>query len=413
MVLKCVISVSEVRHQMIDIEDIKKKALKALDKPAKYGVDLDINKYPPPPSIKNREELLKQSSHLLASIGIKSKEASYIQVDEDPLEIQTDIPGVRLFNLEAALKEGLVDDYFWKVIPVDADKYTAAAELYGRHQGYVVIVEKRAKIDRPISTCLLMSTPNSIQAPHNIIVVEEGAELHATTGCLAMMEKAGLHAGISEFYVKKGGRLTYTMIHQWAYTTHVRPRTSVIVEEGGEYISHYINMTPVASLQTDPRVYLVGKGAKAYLSSVIVSKKSSNMDIGGTVYLKSPETTAEIISKTVTKDEANVITRSLISAEAPSSKGHIECDGLLLSENSRILTLPALDAKINDVQLSHEAAVGRLNEEQIYYLMSRGFTEDEATSMLVRGFMEVKLENIPDILKLQIKNAIRMAAAGL
>ena len=398
---------------MIDIEDIKRKSLKALDKPAAYGVDLDISMFPSPPPIKNREKVLRESYHLLANIGMKSKEASYIQVDEEPLEIQTGISGVRLFNLEVALKEDLVDGYFWKAIPVDADKYTAAAELYGNHQGYVIIVEKGVKVDRPISTCLLMSTPNSIQAPHNIIVVEEGAELHATTGCLAMMEEAGLHAGVSEFYVKKGGRLTYTMIHQWTYNTHVRPRTSVIVEEGGEYISHYINMTPVASLQTDPKVYLVGKDAKAYLSSVIVSKKSSNMDIGGSVYLRSPETTAEVISKTITKDKASVITRSLISAEAPSSKGHIECDGLLLSEDSHILTIPALDAKVDDVQLSHEAAVGRLNEDQIYYLMSKGFTEDEATSMLVRGFMEVKLENIPDILKLQIKNAIRMAAAGL
>ncbi len=194
------------------------------------------------------------------------------------------------------------------------------------------------------------------------------------------MEAPGLHAGVSEFYVRKGGRLTYTMIHERAETTHVRPRTAVVVEEGGEYISHYINLTPTASLQTDPKVYLVGEGARAHLSSVIVSKSSSLMDVGGTVHLRAPETSAEIVSKAITKDRARVITRSLISAEAPRTRGHIEYDGLLLSGESRILTTPSLDAWVDDVQLSHEAAVGRLGEDQIYYLMTKGFTEEEATT---------------------------------
>ncbi len=314
--------------------------------------------------------------------------------------------------LSGALKEGLIDDYFWKLLPVDTDKYTAAAELFGNHEDYVIIAEEGARVERPIQACLLMATPGSIQAPHNIIVVEEGAELHVTTGCLTMMEAPGLHAGVSEFYVRKGGRLTYTMIHERAETTHVRPKTAVMVE-GGEYISHYINLTPTASLQTDPKVYLVGEGARAHLSSVIVSKGSSLMDVGGTVHLRAPETSAEIVSKAITKDRARVITRSLISAEAPRTRGHIECDGLLLSGESRILTTPSLDAWVDDVQLSHEAAVGRLGEDQIYYLMTKGFTEEEAIGMLVRWFMEVRIEGLPEQLRRQIEAAMDMAATGL
>ncbi len=401
----------------MDLEELKRRAREALNKPARYGPDLDISKFPPPPKLQSPQDILKQSSHLLASLGIdptgRSGSGAYIQVDEEPVELKTNVEGVRVLTLSGALKEGIIDDYFWKAIPVDEDKYTAAAELFGNHEGYVIIAEKGAKVERPIYTCLLMSSPGSIQAPHNIIIVEEGAELHTITGCLTMMEAPGLHAGISEYYVKKGGKLTYTMIHEWSEHTHVRPRTSVIVEEGGQYASYYINLTPTASLQTDPKVYLVGDGARAYLSSVIVSKGNSLMDIGGTVYLKASNTSAEIVSKSITKDEAEVITRSLISAEAPSSKGHIECDGLLLSESSRILTLPALDAKVDDVQLSHEAAVGRLNEDQIYYLRAKGFSEKEAVDMLIKGFMEVKVEGLPKPLVRQIEAAMEMAAAGL
>ncbi len=399
---------------MLNLDGIRRRAESALNKPAEHGLDLDIAEFPPPPPQRSSREILARSYHVLASLGIDpTKEGTYIQVDEEPVEIRTGIEGVRLYTLSGALKEGLIDDYFWKLLPVDTDKYTAAAELFGNHEGYVIIAEEGARVERPIQACLLMASPGSIQAPHNIIVVEEGAELHVTTGCLTMMEMPGLHAGVSEFYVKRGGKLTYTMIHEWAETTHVRPRTAVVVEEGGEYISHYVNLTPTASLQTDPKVYLVGKGARAYLSSVIVSKGSSLMDVGGTVHLRAPETSAEIVSKAITKDRARVITRSLISAEAPRTRGHIECDGLLLSRESRILTTPSLDAWVDDVQLSHEAAVGRLGEDQIYYLMTKGFTEEEATSMLVRGFMEVRIEGLPEQLRRQIEAAMDMAAAGL
>ncbi len=399
------------------LEEVRERAKRAINKPSRYGPDVDLSQFSPPPEKPYTPDLIRANAHLLASVGVDVSEVnrsgSYYQLDQEAVQITVKSKGLTIMSLKQALKEGLVDEYYWKAVPVDLDKYTAVAELMGNHQGYVFIVEKGVKIERPVQSCLLMSTPGAIQAPHNIVVVEEGAELHVITGCTTMMEKAGLHAGVSEFYVKKGGKLTYTMIHAWDSETHVRPRTGVIVEEGGEYISHYINMTPTATLQTNPKVRLVGEGAKAYLSSVIVSKLDSIMDVGSTVYLEAPETSAEIVSKTIAKDSAEVITRGTIVAQAPSTKGHIECDGLMLSSDSRILTVPELDAKHSDVALSHEAAVGKLGEEQIFYLMSRGFTEEEATSILVRGFMEVKLEGLPDELKRQIEAAIALAAAGL
>ncbi|RDD52877.1 MAG: SufD family Fe-S cluster assembly protein [Candidatus Korarchaeota archaeon NZ13-K] len=390
------------------LEEIRRRAEAALSKPAPHGPDLRIEDFPLPRGRRGAEDL--QS---LSRLGIDPSQASYVQVDERPVEVRPAAPGVRVHSLSEALEEGLVEGYFWRAIDVDTDKYTAAAELFGGHEGYVIIAERGAKVEQPVLACLLLSTPGALQAPHNIVIVEEGAELHVVTGCLTSIEAPGLHAGISEFYVKEGGRLTFTMIHQWAESTHVRPRTAVIVERGGEYVSHYVNMSPIASIQTDPKVYLVGEGARAYLSSVIVAPKESRMDVGGSVFLRARGTSAEIVSKTITKDRADVVTRALISAEAGGTRGHIECDGLLLSEGSRIVTLPALDARVDDVQLSHEAAVGRLSEEQLYYLMTKGFSEEEAKSILVRGFMDVRLEGLPKPVMAQIRMALELAARGL
>lgn len=393
---------------MLSLEAIRRKAEFSLNKPSPYGIDLRIEDFPLPKASRGAGSL-----EALSKLGIDPSQASYIQVDERPVEVRSSTPGVRIYTLSKALQEGLVDDYFWRAIEVDTDKYTAAAELFGGHEGYVIVAEKGVKVQQPVLACLLLSTPGALQAPHNIVVVEEGAELHVVTGCLTSIEAPGLHAGISEFYVKKGGRLTFTMIHQWAESTHVRPRTAVLVERGGEYVSHYVSMSPVASIQTDPKVYLIGESARAYLSSVIVAPKGSKIDVGGSVFLKAEGTSAEVVSKVVAKDSADVITRSLISAEAKGTRGHIECDGLLLSDSSRILTLPALDAKVDEVQLSHEAAVGKLNEEQLYYLMSKGFSEEEARSILVRGFMDVKLEGLPKPVMAQIRMALELAAEGL
>ncbi len=392
---------------MLSLEEIRRRAEASLSKPAPHGPDLRLEDFP---VLKGHRE---PELHALSRMGIDPSQASYIQVDGKVLEIRSGIPGVRMYTLSGALREGVVDEHFWRAIDVDTDKYTAAAELFGGHEGYVIIAERGAKVEQPVLACLLLSTPGALQAPHNIVVVEEGAELHVITGCLTSVEAPGLHAGISEFYVKEGGRLTFTMIHQWAESTHVRPRTGVIVERGGEYVSHYVNMSPIASIQTDPKVYLVGEGARAYLSSVIVAKRESKIDIGGSVFLRAERTSAEVISKVITKDSADVTARSLISAEARGTRGHIECDGLLLSESSRILTLPALDARVDDVRLSHEAAVGRLNEEQLYYLMSKGFSEEEARGILVRGFMDVKLEGLPRPVMAQVKMALELAARGL
>ncbi|MEM2820853.1 MAG: SufD family Fe-S cluster assembly protein [Thermoproteota archaeon] len=297
-------------------------------------------------------------------------------------------------------------------MPVDADKYTAAAFL-GEKEGYFINVDDGVNVDTPVQACLLLRTPGLIQAPHNIVVVGENSKVHVITGCAAMREETGLHIGVSEFYVKKGGTLTFTMIHSWGKAIHVRPRTVARIEEDSVFISHYVNTSPVSSLQTYPVVHMEGEGSRAYTSSIIIGKGSSNIDVGGALYLNAPGCSGEVVSRIVARDNSVNVLRARIVGKAPGVKGHVECRGLLLSNGSKVETIPELEARAQDVQLTHEAAIGRIAEEELLYLVARGFTEEEAKSIIVRGFLSVELTGLPENLAKYLENILDSLAASL
>ena len=303
-------------------------------------------------------------------------------------------------------------DYYWKAISVDTDKFTALAELK-RTEGYFIRAKKGAKIEFPVQACLYLKTPKIAQNVHNIIIVEEDAELHVITGCVTPRVAEGLHVGVSEFYVKKGGKLTFTMIHGWTEGIDVRPRTAVILEEDATFTNIYVNLNPVRTFQAIPKVYLEGRNARANLTSIIAASSKAYFDVGGAAYLRAENTKAEIISRAIAKDEATVIARGIIVGERDCVKGHLECRGIMLSPTSVISAVPQLEARARDVELSHEAAVGKIAEEEIYYLMARGFNEDEATSIIIRGFMDVDVKGLPPMLAAQIKKALDITAKSL
>jgi Fe-S cluster assembly scaffold protein SufB len=194
------------------------------------------------------------------------------------------------------------------------------------------------------------------------------------------------------------------MIHDWNRATHVRPRTAAVVEDGGTFINHYINLNTsgLDSLQSYPFVHLKGEKSRAFMSSIIVGRYSSHIDLGSAVKVSGRGSSAEIVSRTVSTDNSKIVARARIYSEAPNVKGHIECRGLILHDGSRIWTIPELDSTIKDVELTHEAAIGKLSEDIIFYLLTKGIGKDEAISMLVRGFLEVKVPSLPPLLEKQI-----------
>ncbi len=397
------------------LEKIKRKAKHALSKKAAYGPDIDLTLY-----IKSRGEAVKLEDYeeKLMNVGIelssKSRAASYFQVDNIALNTYSSTDEIELTSLSTAIRENedLILNYYWKAVPVDLDKYTAIAELAGG-EGYVIVAHKDARIKRPIQTCLLLHKPKLIQAPHNIIVAEENSEIHIVTGCLTSLGAEGLHAGVTEIYVKKNATVTYTMIHNWSRKIHVRPRTAAIVENGGKLILHYINMSPIASLQSYPKIELIGAESKAYTSSILIGRESSLLDLGSCIILSGERTSGEVVSRIIATDSSKVISRAKLVGEARNVKGHIECSGLLLTNKAKITTIPELEAKVSELQLTHEAAVGRISEEEVIYLMARGFTRREAESMIVRGFMEVSIKDLPNSLIKRIQKVLDLVAEKL
>ncbi|MEM4559398.1 MAG: SufD family Fe-S cluster assembly protein [Acidilobaceae archaeon] len=249
---------------------------------------------------------------------------------------------------------------------------------------------------------------------HNVVYVDDGAEAHVVTGCtIPHGVKGGLHVGISEFYVGRDARLTFSMIHSWAEGLHVRPRTVAKVAEGGEYVSYYMIYSPVSSIQLFPRTIL-DMGAKPYAASVIAGRAHGNYDIGTKAQLEGTGSSAELVSRVVAFEDSKIYARGYIEGLAPESRGHIECLGLLASPNAEISSIPIVTSRNPQSILSHEAAIGIIAREELEYLESKGFTEDEAKSIIIRGFMNIEAPGLPDMVKAQVKRLIdHIARAGV
>ncbi len=362
------------------------------------------------------EELSPEEWERLKEVGIEpqaQREGEFIQTDARVVHCKSLPEGLELLPVTEALKkyDGL-EEYWWKAVPADKDQYTKATDE-DLDDGYFIRVLPGYKLVYPVQTCLYIRTPGVVQKVHNIIIVEEGAELNLITSCTTHPHvRSGFHIGVSEFYVKKNARLTFTMIHYWGEETHVRPRTGIIVEEGGTYISTYVTLHQVATVQAMPNCRLIGPGAKATFGSVVAAPQGSYLDLGARVSLEAPETRAEIISRSVSYGGESIARGHLIG-KAPEIKAHLECQGLMLSDEGAIKAIPQLDAHYANVDMSHEAAVGKVAQEEIEYLMARGLSEEEATSLIVQGFLSVRIEGLPQTLQERIDRAIELAREGL
>jgi hypothetical protein len=398
------------------MRDLEGKALQAKGKKAKLGRDIDLDAYGAESVSHDYMEDLDALSEgdkkrmILTGVdaGEMDRSGTYVQKDTAVIHAHSRHEGLEVIPIREALKESdWVKDYYWNLVAVDTDKYTARAQLE-LHDGYVIRALAGNKVIYPVQACMYLEKEGLSQNVHNIIVAEEGSELHIITGCATAPHlQRGLHIGVSEFYVKKNAKLSFTMIHYWAEEMMVRARSVGIVEEGGLFLNNYICMKPVKSLQMYPTTHLAGKGAVARFYSLLVGSPGSEMDVGGRIILKETDTRAEIISRAITNG-GDIIVRGDLIGEVPGVKAHLECRGLILNKGS-IHAIPELQGKVGGVELSHEAAVGKIAQEEILYLMSRGLSEDEATATIVRGFLSVDIPGLPPQLKAEINRAVEQS----
>jgi len=400
----------------------KEKAKAAAIKPASFGEDIDLDSYLSAteelPYQSDLSQMPSQTKEQMTQVGVvldgsRQRSGTIIQMDHSVIHSLAQQEGIEIMSTSQALeKHDWLSDYWWQAVAVDADKYTAHVELH-QGDGYFIRALPGSKTIYPVQACLYLAKSKLAQNVHNIIIAEENSELHIITGCAtSVREEPGLHLGVSEFYVKKGAKITFTMIHSWTPNIAVRPRSGIIVEEDGLFLSNYVIMKPVKSLQMYPVARCVGKNATVRFNSILVTPPGSTMDIGSRVFLNAEGARTEIISRAITTG-GNIIARGYIEGSAPEVKGHLECRGLILQGEGMIHAIPELKGNLAGIDLSHEAAVGRIAEEEVEYLMSRGLTRTEATATIVRGFLRVDIEGLPPELNAELQRAVEASEQDL
>ena len=400
----------------------KDRAKAAATKPAALGEDIDVSTYvssaEEQPYQADPSELPAQAKEQMLGAGVilddtSQRSGTFIQMDNTPVHSSSRQEGIEVMAVSQALeKYDWMADYWWQAVAVDSDKYTAHVEL-NQSSGYFIRALPGYKTIYPVQACLYLAKAQLAQNVHNIIIAEENSELHIITGCTtASKEDPGLHMGVSEFYIKRGARVTFTMIHSWNPVVAVRPRTGVIIEQDGLFLSNYVIMKPVHSLQTYPTAKCVGENATVRFNSILVATPGSMMDVGSRVFLDAKGTKTEIISRAITTG-GNIFARGYIEGNAPDVKGHLECRGLILQGEGMIHAIPELKGTLAGIDLSHEAAVGKIAEEEVEYLMARGLTRTEATATIVRGFLRVDIEGLPPLLSVELQRAVEASEEDL
>jgi Fe-S cluster assembly scaffold protein SufB len=318
---------------------------------------------------------------------------------------------IELMDTKAALqKYSWLSQYMWNLVDRDKDEFTrkVAEDWSG---GYFMRIMPNAEISFPLQSCLLITQRNLEQRVHNIIIAEEGSKAHIITSCVqhSGVPKAS-HLGVSEIYVKKGATLNFTMIHQWSENTLVRPRSGAKVADKAAFISNYVCMQPVKDVQMYPTAYCEGEDSTVSFNNILYSNRNSLLDIGSKAVLNGKGSKAEMISRAIAREGSRMIVRGLIEGNSSECRGHLECRGLLIDDDAFIQSIPELIARKKGVEITHEAAVGKISEKEITYLMTRKLSRDQAVSLIIRGFMDVSILGLPDALNADIKKIVETSA---
>lgn len=408
---------------MLQSDTLKKRAEKAKKKKAALGEDIELEEFEKEEpgeheKMESLEELPGKYKEDILKVGVEptgaGRAGSFLQIDQSGVCSNCGAESIELMNMpDAREKYDWLNDYMWKAVPVDTDKYTAETALR-ESGGYFIRSLPGSKEIFPIQACMFIGGADVAQTVHNVIIAEENSELHIITGCTTGSDvQRALHVGVSEFYLKKGAKITFTMVHNWAEQVEVRPRTGVIMGDDSTYISNYILTSPVRTIQTYPTAYCQGENSRAVFQSILGGVKDSLLDCGSRAILTGKNSSSEMITRAVSKDESQIYTRGHLAGKSPDVKGHLECMGLVLSDDSLIYSVPELEGSSRDLELSHEAAVGKIAEEEVLYLMSRGLTEEEAASMIVRGFLSMDITGLPPELAEETKKMIDMSLQGM
>lgn len=323
--------------------------------------------------------------------------------------------GVIFLGMDDALVQhpDIVKQYFATIIPYNDNKF-AALNTAVWSGGSFIYVPPGVHVEMPLQAYFRINAKNVGQFERTLIIVDEGAYVHYVEGCTAPIYTSdSLHSAVVEIVVKKGGRCRYTTIQNWSNNVYNLVTKRAIAEERAtmEWVDG--NLGSKVTMKY-PAVYLMGEGAHGEILSIAFAGKGQHQDAGGKVVHVAPNTTSRIISKSISKDGGRASYRGLLKVndKAENSKSNVVCDALLLDARSRSDTYPYIEIDAQNVTVGHEASVSKVGEEQLFYLMSRGITEEMANTMIVNGFIEPLVKELPMEYAIEMNRLIQLQMEG-
>ncbi|BFU45892.1 Fe-S cluster assembly protein SufB [Krasilnikovia sp. MM14-A1004] len=391
----------------IDFQNIK-YFVRSTEKQAQSWEDL-------PEDIKNTYDRLgipeAEKARLVAGVAAQyESEVVYHKIRED-LEEQ----GVIFLDTDTGLREheDIFKEYFGTVIPVGDNKF-ASLNTSVWSGGSFIYVPKGVHVEIPLQAYFRINTENMGQFERTLIIVDEGAYVHYVEGCTAPIYSSdSLHSAVVEIIVKKNARCRYTTIQNWSNNVYNLVTKRATCEEGAtmEWIDGNIGSKVTMKY---PAVYMTGPHAKGEVLSVAMAGEGQHQDAGAKMVHAAPYTSSTIVSKSIARGGGRTSYRGLVQVLEGSahSKSTVKCDALLVDTISRSDTYPYVDIREDDVAMGHEATVSKVSEDQLFYLMSRGLTEDEAMAMIVRGFIEPIAKELPMEYALELNRLIELQMEG-
>lgn len=367
-----------------------------------------------PEDIKNTFERLglpQAERESLAGVGAQyDSEVVYHNIRQELVD-----QGVIYTDMESALRdyEDIVKEYFMKLVPPNDHKFAA---LHGAvwSGGSFVYVPEGVNVDIPLQSYFRLNAPGAGQFEHTLIIVEKGAMLHFIEGCSAPKYKVNnLHAGCVELFVKEDARLRYSTIENWSKNMYNLNTKRALVDKNGiiEWVSGSFG-SRVSMLY--PMSILRGEGARSEFTGITFASKGQYLDTGTKVVHAAPYTTSTVNTKSISKDGGHAFYRGLlkVATNAHHCKSTVSCESLMLDNKSKSDTLPIIVLNNDNIDVGHEAKIGRISDEAIFYLMSRGISEEEAKAMIVRGFVEPITKALPLEYAVELNNLINIELEG-
>ena len=373
---------------------------------------------------KSWRELPKEIKDTYDAIGIPEAERKFLagvtaQYESEAVyhsfQKQWEEKGVIFTDMDTGLRKcpDIVKSYFGRSIP-PADNKFAALNSAVWSGGSFIYVPPGVSVDIPLQAYFRINAANMGQFERTLIIVDEGAYVHYVEGCTAPVYSTdSLHAAVVEIFVKKGARCRYTTIQNWSSNVYNLVTKRAFVEEEGimEWVDGNIGSKITMKY---PSCYLTGRGARGEILSLALANSGQHQDAGGKLMFLAPDTSGEIISKSVSVNGGRTSYRGLVKVikGARGVKCNVRCDALILDEKSRSDTYPTMQVDEPDITMGHEASVSKIGEEQLFYLMSRGLSEVEATSLIVNGVIEPIVKELPLEYAVELNRLIQLNMEG-